>query len=264
MSHLTFETLARLVDETTTELEAAHLATCELCRAELDAMRDDVRTLATLPDLTPAPDAWDALALRLAAEGIVRTDRAGSFRLRSLLQAAAAAVLFAVGLAVGRGTGNSAQPPIAQATLDQAPLAPEAATPPTQRATGAEAGPNMDVAPPPVPGLPAGNANVTVASTGAPAPYAPPRTMDEATALLRDTEELYLGALTRYAELATQADAGDPIARLAALQSIVLTTQAALTQTPADPVINGYHLTALAHRDATLRQVAAVTSDRWY
>jgi hypothetical protein len=263
MSHLRFETMARLVDETPTELEAAHLATCEPCRAELDAMRDDVRTLATLPDMTPAPDAWDALALRLAAEGIVRTDRAGSFRLRPLLQAAAAAVLFAVGLAVGRGTGSSAQP-IAQATVDRAPLATEAATPPPQRASGAEAGPDMDVAPPPVPGRPAGSANVTFASTGAPARYAPPRTMDEAAALLRDTEEFYLGALARYAELATQAEAGDPIARLAALQSIVMTTQAALTQTPADPVINGYHLTALAHRDATLRQVAAVTSDSWY
>jgi hypothetical protein len=43
-----------------------------------------------------------------------------------------------------------------------------------------------------------------------------------------------------------------------------MTTQAALNETPTDPVINGYHLTALAQRDATLRQVAAASSERWY
>jgi len=111
---------------------------------------------------------------------------------------------------------------------------------------------------------PVSSPSVTFAGSGETRQYATPRTMDEAAALLRQTEELYLGALTRYAELATQSDAGDPVARLAALQSIVMTTQAALSQTPSDPVINGYHLTALAQRDATLRQVAAATSDRWY
>jgi hypothetical protein len=75
---------------------------------------------------------------------------------------------------------------------------------------------------------------------------------------------MYLEALTRYAELASQAESGDPVARLAALQSIILTTQAALNETPTDPVINGYHLTALAQRDATLRQVALASGEQWY
>jgi hypothetical protein len=88
--------------------------------------------------------------------------------------------------------------------------------------------------------------------------------MDEAAQLLRETEVRYLEALTAYAELALDAEAGDPVARLATLQSIILTTQAALNETPTDPVINGYHLTALAQRDATLRQVAAASSERWY
>jgi hypothetical protein len=74
---------------------------------------------------------------------------------------------------------------------------------------------------------------------------------------------MYLAALTRYATR-LERGAGDPIARLAALQSIVMTTQAALNQSPTDPVINGYHLTALAQRDATLKQVAATSSDRWH
>jgi hypothetical protein len=88
--------------------------------------------------------------------------------------------------------------------------------------------------------------------------------MDEAAQLLRETEARYLEALTAYAELALDAEAGDLVARLATLQSIILTTQAALNETPTDPVINGYHLTALAQRDATLRQVAAASSERWY
>src|SRR5690606_3462243 len=91
-----------------------------------------------------------------------------------------------------------------------------------------------------------------------------PASLDEAVRALRQTEDLYLGALTRYAELAADADPGDPVARLAALQSIILTTQAALSQTPADPVLNGYHLSAVAQRDATLRQVAAASSEQWY
>ena len=51
--------------------------------------------------------------------------------------------------------------------------------------------------------------------------------------------------------------APDPVNRLAALEGIVLTTRAALNEAPADPVINGYHLTALEQRDAILRQIQA-------
>ena len=45
------------------------------------------------------------------------------------------------------------------------------------------------------------------------------------------------------------------MSRLAALEGIVLMTGAALSEAPADPVINGYHLTALEQRDALLRQI---------
>jgi len=268
MSHLTIETMARLVDETPTAEQSVHLASCDVCRAELEALCNDVRVLSTLPDMTPAPDAWDALAQRLAAEGLMRTAQPVAFRFRPLLQAAAAVVLFVGGLALGRGIGQSATN-VAQSDPQSAPAATYNAAP--QRTPDIEVGPALGAAPqlqlqpaaqqqP----QPVTNPAVTFAGSGDARRYATPRTMDEAAALLRQTEDLYLGALTRYAELATQADAGNPVARLAALQSIVMTTQAALSQTPTDPVINGYHLTALAQRDATLRQVAAATSDRWY
>jgi hypothetical protein len=259
MSHLTIETMARLVDETPTAEQSVHLASCDVCRAELEALCNDVRVLSTLPDMTPAPDAWDALAQRLGAEGLMRAAQPTALRFRPLLQAAAAVVLFVAGLALGRGIGESAT----NVARNDTPAAPAAADAAPQRAPDVEVGPVVGQAPLLQP-QPVTNPAVTFAGSGDAQRYATPRTMDEAAALLRQTEDLYLGALTRYAELATQAAAGDPVARLAALQSIVMTTQAALSQTPTDPVINGYHLTALAQRDATLRQVAAATSDRWY
>jgi hypothetical protein len=285
MSHLTLETIARLVDDEPAAAESAHLESCAVCRAELDAMRDDVHALSLLPDMAPAPDSWDALEQRLAEEGLVRHRRFAGIGSRQLGWAAAAMVVFMAGSLAGRVTAPDGQQ-VAQAP---APPAPSATAP--EHASGAQ--PRAE------PALrethPAGPESVEPAPRGAPAyasagdepsleraalpqprrgspmtlasnPGAPalPRNMDEAALLLRQTEELYLAALTRYAELATQAESGDPVSRLAALQSIVMTTQAALTQAPADPVINGYHLTALAQRDATLRQVAASTGDRLY
>jgi hypothetical protein len=166
--------------------------------------------------------------------------------MRTFVQAAAAVVLFVGGITAGRMTVSQNEP-VAQAPTPQPAFAQPGTT---------------TVAEQPI--VESRNPNVNLVANETPARAQQPRTMEEAAALLRQTEELYLGALTRYAELATNAQAGDPVSRLAALQSIVMTTQAALSQAPADPVINGYHLTALAQRDATLRQVAAATSDRWY
>lgn len=100
-----------------------------------------------------------------------------------------------------------------------------------------------------------------------------PAAMDEATTAAATTspeaaaealeiaESRYLAALARYNELVQESTDPelDPYTRLAALEGIVLTTRAALNEAPADPVINGYHLTALAQRDATLRHLASNT-----
>jgi hypothetical protein len=53
---------------------------------------------------------------------------------------------------------------------------------------------------------------------------------------------------------------GSPAAirrRLAALDEVGATVRQALTESPADPVINGYYLTTLGQREATLRQLNA-------
>jgi hypothetical protein len=284
MSHLTHETLARLVDEAPTAAEAAHLGACAECRVVLDAMQEDVHALSMLPDIEPAPDAWPALEQRLDAEGLIR--RRPLFSPARLSWAAAAVVVFMAGGVAGRMSADVLHPapgamPVADAqsssvgtqspALDTYPGGQPGARPGGQAqapawadAQAGETDPVLlqgDPAPAPAPARRAGSTRLASASYGS---AALPRTVDDAAALLRETEEMYLAALTRYAELASSAEPGDPIARLAALQSIVMTTQAALNQSPTDPVINGYHLTALAQRDATLKQVAATSSDRWH
>jgi hypothetical protein len=52
--------------------------------------------------------------------------------------------------------------------------------------------------------------------------------------------------------------------RLAALEGIMLTAQAALREAPADPVINGYLLTAMGQRDAMLRQISRPSEQDWF
>jgi hypothetical protein len=91
-----------------------------------------------------------------------------------------------------------------------------------------------------------------------------PTNREEAVELYRQAEALYLDALTRIAELDEPQSGGDPLARLAALESIAAITRSALDQAPADPVINGYHLTALAQKEATLRLIAASKADGWF
>lgn len=226
MSHLKLEELARLVDEAPEVDEQAHLGECDVCRGELEALTEQRLALGALPDLAPPPDAWPALRSRLRQEGLVRPE--GAWRGRRVLamplaRAAAAAFLFLAGGAAGYAARDVSAP-----AAPAAPAAPMAAGP---VATAAD--PELAV--------PAGqDANAT-----------------------RDVEaasELFMDALDRYMA-STGASPGDPAARLAALDNIVLTTAEALHEAPADPVINGYHLSALAQRDAVLRQLAVRAGD---
>lgn len=208
MSHLTPETLARLLDESPDPTEAGHLDICEHCRTELEAMRADASALHALQDPQPPIAAWVALEQRLAREGLLRRTSWTTQALR----AAAVFAIFVLGSIVG--------------------------------------------------GLVMRQQSVQVAQTEQTATR-PAATAEEAVARLRQAERVYLAALGRFSDFSSRADATDAVARLAALESIVATTRAALGQAPADPVINGYHLTAVAQRDATLRQLAA-SGQTWY
>src|SRR5687768_12446904 len=212
MSHLSIETLARLIDEPALEIEAAHLDACAECRAELEGLKADAAALAALPQLQPPAAQWYAVERQLAAEGLLRTSVpvAGRRWMMPALQLAAAISIFVLGQVTATRVTR---------------LAPSAA--PVAQATA-------------------------------------PLTREEAAAVVQTAEQTYLGALTRYAELTGRTDNADLVARVAALESIVLTTRAALGEAPADPVINGYHLTALAQRDAMLKQLASADNKTWF
>lgn len=96
---------------------------------------------------------------------------------------------------------------------------------------------------------------VVAAEAPASADRSPPTTLTEAAQRVEEAEARYTDALAAYARLGGSIPAADPVSRLAALEGIVLMTGAALDEAPADPVINGYHLTALEQRDAILRQL---------
>jgi hypothetical protein len=82
---------------------------------------------------------------------------------------------------------------------------------------------------------------------------------------LREAENLYAAALARYmAEGGGSQAELDPMRRLAALESIILTTRAALDESPEDAVIAGYHRTALVQREALLSQVQLADSEVWF
>lgn len=222
MRHLRLEALARLVDEAPDAHEEAHLAACGACREELEALRGQTEALGTLPKIMPPPDSWPDLHSRLRAEGLIRR---GGRRVPGpgMVRAAAAIALFLAGGAAGfivRGPlEGSAQRSVAGAV-------------------------EVDAA--------AGRA-------GSPASATESRPGESAVALSQEverTEEMFASALDRFMR-ASGTEAPDPAARLAALDNIVLTTAEALNESPADPVINSYHLTAVAQRKELIRQLSA-------
>jgi hypothetical protein len=77
---------------------------------------------------------------------------------------------------------------------------------------------------------------------------------------------VYLDAVGVLTDLERRAgfDANDPYARLAALEGILSITRTALGQAPADPVLNGYHATAAAQREAILRSIGTRTRGSWF
>jgi hypothetical protein len=226
MRHLTLEALARLVDEAPGAREKEHLEECGECRRELEALRVQTEALATLPKLVPAPDRWAELQGRLRAEGLLQgTSR--PWLKPSLIRIAAGLALFIAGGAAGYAARGPAATPEPVRTADAAP-APAA---------------EPDAIP--VAGEPA--LDPTVGPAGI-------------TEEVARTEQMFAAALDRYMR-ANATEAPDPAARLAALDNIVLTTAEALNESPADPVINGYHLTAVAQRNELLRQLAASSDE---
>jgi hypothetical protein len=115
MSHLSPERLAALIDEQPTAAELAHLAACRPCSRE----RGAYEALASMTKMGPAlgqpVTSWERLAPALAKDGIIEVDRRFARRstiARRAMQAAAAVVLVASGMLVGRKTAPGVMSPV--------------------------------------------------------------------------------------------------------------------------------------------------------
>ncbi|TVR62975.1 MAG: hypothetical protein EA422_10415 [Gemmatimonadales bacterium] len=237
--HLTLETLARLVDESPDEREAAHLDGCPQCRRELDGLKEQTQVLAALPSVRPGAAPWKVLERRLEAEGLVAapgrpTRRSGAARktaprTMAWSRLAAGILLFLLGAGVGSSglLGTSGE-----------------------GSGWAAAGP--------------GGIESLLASAGA-------LSLAEAQEVLATTEEWHRLALEQYRERvmaeAGEADGhtGDPHVRYALMESLLEVGREALWAAPADPFLNGLVLNVQVEQDAARMGMTATAPDRiWY
>ena len=219
MSHLTVERLGALADDQPTAAEAAHLSSCAECAREMAAHRAVLAMASLERNYTGAPlTTWESLAPRLREEGLIgaRGRRFSFPSHRQWLEAAAAILLIGGGAILGRySAGATPLPPVA-----------------------------MESSATPV---------VAAANTGTFTSTA------EAMAALSRAQQEYQKAV---AYLATQDSSSTQVDkssmyrnRLAALDAVASTTREAVNEAPYDPVINGYYLTTMQAREATLRQL---------
>ncbi|MEP6991570.1 MAG: hypothetical protein ABJA80_11635 [bacterium] len=234
MLHLPSERLAELGDAAPDPGEAAHLATCEVCAHE----RHAYQALVAMAHAERAPfglplTRWDAIAAELshAAPAPALTHVSVQHSRRWRLQVAAGLLLLAGGAMAGRMSAG-------------ARAFPEAGSAPSGiAASTAVATPGDDARPA---GL-SRDDSVTFASA------------EEARTAQQRSEQVYEQAAAFLARVdSTAAGSGSPVAyrsRLAALDRVISTTREAMRDAPHDPVINGYYLTTLGQREATLRQL---------
>jgi hypothetical protein len=228
MLHLPTDRLAALGDETPTPEEAAHLAQCSACAGEHEAYRALIAMANAEREPLGLPlTRWDAIAEQLSREtphlaplGDAATPRRPA---RWPMQAAAGFLLIAGGIMAGRvSAGAGMLPSDAATTTASAPS-------------------------------PAGNTTQLASDS---ASFA---SIEEARLAQQRSEMLYQQAAAFLAQHdTTGAGDGSPVAyrsRLAALDRVISTTREAMRQAPHDPVINGYYLTTLGQREATLRQL---------
>lgn len=231
MSHLSPERLAALADEAPSVDEAAHLAVCAECARERDValsllalaaaerMRIDA-PLTSWESLAPAldPAAPPATGLQAPGRNVLKFRAPSS---RAMLQVAAGLLLVAFGAAAGRmSVGHPALP----LTDDDAPAQHAAAT------------------------------TAALADTATPH-FASAEEARQARALY---ELRYQQAAAFLASSDSSQGTATPAAmktRLAALDRVGQTIREALHEAPYDPVINGYYLTTIGQREATLRQL---------
>jgi hypothetical protein len=225
MSHLPTERLAALVDEPPTAAELAHLASCGECARERAAFQTVADLAGEEAARIGAPlTTWETLRPSLIADGIIDGGRGLQFRARQVrhpwLQAAAAVLLVAGGAMVGRYSA------------------------------GASPFPDRQVA------------AATMSGHSSPDSLPSFRSIEDAVAAQSRAQAVYQSALTFIAQHDTASQSIDSPAtiraRLAALDETGQVLSEARQKAPYDPVINGYYLTTMGQREATLRQLNTV------
>lgn len=105
------------------------------------------------------------------------------------------------------------------------------------------------------------------ANGGEAATLAEANDVEGAAAAVQAAEREYVQAMSQYRELVARnggdLESTDPISRYAALEHLVLVSQAAVRQAPGDPFLNGFLASALAERDAAARLVST-SSGGWF
>ena len=225
MSHLSIERLAALADEQPTADENLHLSHCAECAREREAHRSLLSLAATERDAMGLPlTRWDTLASRLRQDGLITRRVEHAAGSRWALQAAAALLLVAGGVALGRATTSE-------------PILPGIATASVPTQTAAR-------------------------DSGAPSPVASFASIEEATRWKDFYANGYQQALAYLAQNDPGARPSETPAvmrtRLAALDRVSKTMQEALSDAPFDPVINDFWLNSFGQREATLRQLNTV------
>lgn len=234
MLHLPADRLIELGDAEPTNTELAHLGACAECERERRAYRA-LRELAAAEGARACPPltSWDELSAALRDEGLMarkggqvltltppgaaalagtRRWHAGAWALR----AAAALLLLAGGVAIGKSTASveSAQPQAA------------AAEDPTLGAVANFAG------------------SYTSNAEALAALYRAQREYERAATFLMTNNPV-----------ADETEPDVYRARLAALDNVMQASMTALEDAPADPVINRYYIAAAGARESTLRQL---------
>ncbi|MDB4906783.1 MAG: hypothetical protein JWO05_1567 [Gemmatimonadetes bacterium] len=231
MSHLHTDRLAALADEQPTAEERAHLDSCAECAEEVAAHQAVHEMAMNDRDAIGLPlTRWENISARLQSEGLTNGTplrRTGSQR--GIMQAAAALLLVAGGAVAGRVSAGGSPLP------DGRSVAVASASSDTKNTK---------------------NKLASMLEENGPTTFG---SIEEAKQARTRFEAAYQNASAWLASNDTaSASSTSPATmrtRLAALDRVSSTMRQAMEDAPYDPVINGYYLTTLGQREATIRQI---------
>ena len=219
MLHLSSERLAALVDESPTPAELAHLTGCAECTRERAVFRNLAELASSESSRIGQPlTNWESIAPVLVADGVIDNGRGLRLRARSVRRPWLQAAAAVLLIAGGMMAGRYT------AGASVIPIAQDKVTP-----TGLDTSGRF-------------------------------KSVADAAAIQAQSQALYETATAYLAQHDTSSHVDSPSSirtRLAAIEQTQDVMNEALKKAPYDAVINGYYLSTLGQREATLRQLNA-------